>query len=147
MKILSVYRNSPKLREFVRFAIVGTLATCIHYGIYLAGLCLLGIDWRSVKNDTIWQTNLVYTIGYVISWCCNLWLTAHFTFKESVNIKRGFGFAISHAIIYGLHISFLNLFLWTGISEQWAPIPVFCCVIPINFILVRTVFKAKIFEK
>jgi hypothetical protein len=42
---------------------------------------------------------------------------------------------------YLLHMLFLNLFLWIGVAEQWAPIPVYCLVVPINFLLVRTVFK------
>ena len=42
---------------------------------------------------------------------------------------------------------FLNFFLWLGVSEGLAPIPVFCIVIPINFLLVRFVFKSKQFEK
>lgn len=120
--------------EFIRFCIVGVLATGLHYGIYLSLIYLIHVDGE------LW-TNIAYTIGYALSFCCNLWLTAHFTFHESVNVKRGVGFAFSHAINYGLHIGFLNLFLWIGIPEQWAPLPVYCLVIPINFILVRTVFK------
>lgn len=120
--------------EFIRFCIVGVIATGVHYGIYLA--LIYGIR---LENE-IW-TNAAYTLGYAISFCCNMWLTAHFTFKEQLNIKRGAGFAISHVINYLLHIGFLNLFLWLGVPDQWAPIPSFCCVVPINFLLVRTVFK------
>ena len=43
--------------------------------------------------------------------------------------------------IYLLHVAFLNLFLWLGVSKSLAPIPVFAIVIPINFLLVRFVFK------
>lgn len=126
--------SKTSFREFIRFCIVGVVATGIHYGIYLA--LIYGIH---LENE-IW-TNAAYTLGYVISFCCNMWLTAHFTFKEKLNVKRGAGFAISHAINYGLHMGFLNLFLWFGVPDQWAPIPVYCLVVPINFILVRTVFK------
>lgn len=120
--------------QFIRFCLVGVLATGLHYGIYLLLIHLVHLDGE------LW-TNVAYTIGYVLSFCCNLWLTAHFTFQTSVNMKRGIGFATSHAINYGLHMGFLNFFLWIGIPEQWAPLPVYCLVIPINFILVRTVFK------
>ena len=136
--IQAIITNS-KSQEFIRFCIVGVLATALHYGIYLLLLHIFAIE------TTIW-TNGAYTIGYVVSWCCNLWLTAHFTFKTDVTTKRGIGFAVSHAINYGLHIAFLNLFLWIGLSEQWAPIPTYCCVIPINFILVRTVFTSNFFR-
>lgn len=116
------------VREFVRFCIVGVIATAIHYGIYL----LLDL-WINV--------NVAYTAGYIISFCCNLLLTARFTFKKEITVKRTGGFALSHLVNYILHMLFLNLFLWIGLSDQWAPIPVYCIVIPINFILVRTVFR------
>lgn len=119
--------------EFIRFGIVGAIATAIHYGIYYL---LLGIM----------NVNLAYTIGYIISWCCNFYLSSRFTFKSKANVKKGIGFALSHLVNYLLHMLFLNLFIHLGISEQIAPIFVYCCVIPINFLLVRTVFKAKLFQ-
>lgn len=125
---------SQKLREFIRFCIIGVIATLIHYSIYYAIIKGCGVERE------IWL-NAAYTIGYVVSWCCNLWLTAHYTFNTTVNVKRGVGFAVSHGINYLLHLVFLNLFLWLRISATIAPWLVFCCVIPINFILVRTVFK------
>ncbi len=120
--------ENKNFHEMFRFAIVGVIATGIHYGIYL----LLN-EWINV--------NIAYTIGYVVSFCCNLWLTAHFTFKTEVTVKRTGGFILSHVVNFLLHIGLLSMFLWMGMSEQLAPIPVYCIAIPINFILVRTVFK------
>ena len=134
--------HSYKLREFIRFVIVGTIATGIHYGLYLL------IVWvNDIGDDEPFWTDVAYSIGYIISFLCNLWLTAHFTFREKLNLKRSGGFALSHIINYLLHIAFLTFFLWIGIPNKWAPIPVFCLVIPINFLLVRFVFKSKHFEK
>lgn len=135
-------RTSQKFREFIRFAFVGVIATGIHYGIYLLLLWLYDIE-----QDETTYADIAYTIGYVLSFLCNLWLTAHFTFREKLTIKRGGGFTLSHIINYLLHIALLSLFLWLGVPNEWAPIPVYCLVIPINFILVRTVFKSKIFRK
>ena len=134
--------HSSKLKEFIRFAIVGTIATGIHYGIYLLLLWIYRID----QEETTYA-DVAYTIGYLLSFLCNLWLTAHFTFREKLNFKRSGGFALSHIINYLLHIALLTFFLWIGIPNKWAPIPVFCIVIPINFLLVRFVFKSKHFEK
>lgn len=120
--------KSDGFKEFIRFCIVGVIATAIHYGVYL----LLNL-WINV--------NVAYTLGYAISFCCNLFLTAKFTFKKEITTKRTGGFILCHGVNYLLHMLFLNLFLWIGVAEQWAPIPVYCLVIPINFILVRTVFK------
>ncbi len=116
--------------EFFRFAVVGVLATGIHYGVYLILLNRL-------------PPTIAYTIGYIVSFCCNFILTNVFTFKTQANIKRGIGFAASHAVNYGLHIVLLNLFLWLSFSEKYVPIPVYAIVIPVNFLLVRFIFKSK----
>ena len=126
--------QTQKFREFFRFCIVGVVATAVHYGIYLLLIHL-------VKVDRGWWTNLAYSLGYLAGFVCNLWLSAHFTFKKEITVKRGVGFTISNAVNYGLHILFLNLFIWVGLPEQWAPLPVYCIVVPINFLLVRFVFK------
>ena len=133
-KIWNRYLQCDGAREFVRFCLVGVLATAIHYGIYYLLNLIVG-DERQ-----IW-TNINYTTGYLVSWLCNLWLTALFTFKKDVTVSKGIGFAVCHLINYGLHLLFLNLFLSLGMPRNLAPIPVYAIVIPINFILVRTVFK------
>ena len=120
--------NNKQTREFVRFCIVGVIATAIHYGIYL----LFNL-WINV--------NLAYTIGYIISLCCNLLLTAYFTFHQKITKLRIGGFALSHAVNYLLHMLLLNLFLWLGCSNVIAPIPVYCIAVPIKFILVRYFFN------
>ena len=127
--------HKEKLYEFLRFCLVGLIATCIHYGFYL-----LLIKWIEIDGK-VW-VNVAYLVGFIISWLCNLWMTAKITFKTHVSLKRGVGFAVTHGINYLLHVLFLNIFLALGLSEQIAPIPVYCCVVPINFILVRTVFKS-----
>lgn len=125
--------TDERTKEFIRFAIVGVIATGIHYGIYY----LL---------EQIINVNISYTIGYVVSWFINLYLTAHFTFKSRLSVKKGIGFAFSHLANYLMHMIFLNIFLAVGVSEEIAPLFVFAIVIPINFLLVRFVFKSKRFQ-
>jgi hypothetical protein len=31
--------------------------------------------------------------------------------------------------------------LWLGVNENFAPIPVYCIAVPVNFMLVRFVFR------
>lgn len=119
--------------SFVRFAIVGVVATAVHYGIYYLLFRFINV-------------NIAYTTGYLISLCMNFFLTAHFTFRTGTNVKRGAGFVLSHMINYVLHIILLNFFLWLGIPKAWAPVPVFCIAIPVNFLLVRFVFSSKHFR-
>lgn len=130
----SNYIYSQQLREFIRFGIVGVIATGIHYGLYYV-------------LNLIMNVNVAYTIGYVVAWFSNFYLSAHFTFKTQASLKRGVGFALSHGINYVLHMVLLNFFLWLGLSETWAPVPVFCIAIPVNFILVRHVFTSKYFQR
>ena len=106
-KLIQDILQSSKLNEFIRFAIVGVIATIIHYCIYL----LLLLIFRIIQEETIYA-NIAYTIGYLLSFLCNLWLTSHFTFREKLNFKRSGGFALSHIINYLLHIAFLTFFLW-----------------------------------
>lgn len=122
--------NSTTLREAIRFCIVGVLATIVHYGIYL----LL----KGVINVSV-----AYTIGYVISFIGNFVLTNVYTFKTQATAKKGIGFVICHMINYLLHIGLLNVFIWMGVPSSLAPIPVYCIVVPVNFLLVRKVVKTK----
>lgn len=126
--------TTPKTREFIRWAMVGAVATAIHYGIYLL------LKEFVFPSSELW-VNAAYTIGYIVSFFGNFFLSAYFTFKEKPSIKKGFGFGLAHLVNYLLHILFLNIFLWLGVSANIAPIFVYVIVVPINFLMVRFVFK------
>ena len=129
-KILYIYHKIPShWQELIRFGIVGGIATGVHYGLYLL-FKLWIVTW------------LAYSIGYAISFIMNYPLTNHFTFKTKPSAKNGGGFIISHAINYGLQVTLLEVFLWLNIPSTLAPIPVYCIVIPLNFLLVRYIFKS-----
>lgn len=121
---------NPVIWEFVRFGLVGGFCTALHYGIYF--LLQLAIN-----------VNLAYTAGYLLSFVANFYLTAYFTFGSVPSWKRLFGMVGAHGVNYLLHIVLLNLFLRIGIRQELAPLPVFAIAIPVNFILVRFVFKHK----
>ncbi len=112
----------------VRFALVGVVATAVHYIIY----------WLL---QHVINVNVAFTFGYLLSFLLNYYLSARFTFKEKTSAKNGAGFAMAHTVNYLLQMGLLNLFLWMGVSKSLAPIPVYCIAVPVNFILVRTVFK------
>lgn len=114
--------------EFIRFGIVGVIATAVHYGIYYILLNVI-------------NPNLAFTIGYLLSFFMNFWLSAKFTFKAEATAKRGVGFALSHLVNYGLQMIVLNVSLKLGVPETLAPVPVYLICIPVNFLLVRFVFK------
>ena len=68
-------------------------------------------------------------------------MTAKFTFKKDATTKKGVGFLGAHIINFILQTSLLQLFLWLGVDENFAPIPVYCIAVPVNFMLVRFVFR------
>lgn len=114
--------------EAARFIMVGVAATAVHYGVYFI---LLGMMNESVA----------YTIGYVVSFVLNYFLSARFTFKKKTSARNGAGFAAAHAFNYLLQVSLLNLFIWLGVSKELAPVPVYCVAVPTNFLIVRFVFR------
>lgn len=121
-------KSRQGLYEVIRFGIVGVIATFIHYGIYLV-LNFVMISW------------IAYSIGYGISFLCNFYLSNKFTFKTKPTMTKGLGFGLSHFINYLLQVLLLNVFIKLGIPAEYAPIPVFCVVIPVNFLMVRFVLK------
>lgn len=121
--------KKEKIYELIRFGIVGSLSTILHYGTYLF-------------LNPVLSPNSAYTTGYIISLIINFFLSNYFTFRTRPNLKKGIGFGLSHFINYTLQLLFFNLFLWAGFPETYAPLPVFIIVVPINFLLVRTVLKS-----
>ena len=114
--------------EVLRFGIVGVVATVLHYVIYW-----ILQHWINV--------NVAYTIGYFLSFIANYFLSAQFTFREKTTTRNGIGFAGAHLFNYLFQMVLLNIFLWLGVSKALAPLPVYFIAVPVNFILVRTVFK------
>ena len=142
--------------QFLRFFVVGVLATLVHWGVYvgLNRLFSLGTD------DASWLS-VTYSVGYVVSFVGNYLASLRWTFRTKGSVGKGAGFAFSHAVNYGMHLLLLNVFLYLGVGQAMAwglemllpalvqawpwlaapdtllPLPVFCVVVPINFLMVR----------
>jgi putative flippase GtrA len=123
-------QNKTKVHEFVRYCIVGVIATAIHYSVYY------------VLQKHI-NVNIAYTIGYLTSFICNYFMTSHFTFRSSPSVKNALGFGTGHLLNYTLHIVLLNFYLYLGVSKLIAPFFVLAIVVPTNFIVLRFFFKHK----
>lgn len=119
---------SDKIKEFIRFGIVGTISTAVHYGVYL-----ILLNWIN--------PSISYTAGYAVGFCVNYLLSTYFTFRTKTSIKKAAGFSVSHIINYFLELGVLNLLLWFGMDKQLAGIITLVAVVPVNFILVRTSLK------
>ena len=115
--------------EMLRFVVVGVLATLLHYGLYYA---LMYVVWAT----------MAYAAGYVLSFVFNFFATAYFTFRTTPTWKRLAGMLGAHGINFLLHMVLFQLFLWAGISKTLVPLPVYAIAVPVNFLLVRYVFKS-----
>lgn len=128
-----------KLGEVVRFGIVGVAATLLQYAIYWALIQFIGDDASVTRQHFL--TSMSMTVGYVLSFIFNFFASTHFTFRVKANAKRGAGFLFSHVVNYCLQMLTLNFFLLVGVPKTWAPIPMFCICVPVNFLLVRFFLK------
>ena len=120
--------HKDKLGEIIRFGITGVASTVTTYLVYY--VCLLRV------NPTI-----AFSIGYIVAMCLNYLLTILFTFKVKATAKNAVGFILSNGVNYLLCTLFLNIFIWCGVGENLAPIPMYVICIPINFIIVRFIMR------
>lgn len=120
--------NAQKMQQFARFGLVGLTATLVNYAAY----------WLLVK---LLSPTPSWTIGYIAGCLCNYFMTTYFTFSDKPTTKNAAGFAATTAINYLMQIAVLNLFLRLGTSEQLAPIFMLIIVAPINFLILKIVYK------
>lgn len=114
--------------QFMRFGVVGIIATALHYGVYLGLKRLISLT-------------VAFIIGYGVSFIVNYFLTARFTFSQKTSFRTSFGFLGAHLFNLALQTGLLHAFMYLGIGSSWAPIPVYAIAIPVNFLLVRSVFS------
>lgn len=115
--------------ELIRFGIVGVVATLTQYAIYF------------VMVHFHIGPNISYAVSYGLSFVGNMLLTSLFTFRTRLTLKRGAGFGGVHLFNLILQMVLLNLFIYLGVPKVYAPLPVYAIAIPLQFILVRYVFK------
>ncbi len=120
--------NRKTIYELMRFGVTGCLATALHYLVYY-------ILMRFIN------TSVAFTVGYLVSFILNYLMSARFTFRKKTSARNGIGFCGAHIINYLLQILLLNMFIHIGVPERFAPLPVYCISIPVNFLVVRFVFS------
>lgn len=113
-----------RIREIIRFGIVGVIATLIQYVVYIIAIPYLG-------------ATPAYTVGYIVSFCCNFIMSNYFTFKTKPSTEKGFKFMLAHGFNYLLQIGLLNGFIYYGIGNKIAPLLVYVISVPVNYFLVR----------
>ena len=130
--IKSVFHSKSKRYQFIRYCAVGSLAAGIHYG-----------DYFVLQEYELVNLNIAYTIGYATSFICNFFMTSYFTFRSNPSLKRVLGFGGSHLVNYLIHMGLFNLFLSLDVNQEIAPLFVLAVAVPVNFVMLRFVFKHK----
>ena len=120
-------QNDERLRQFVRFGVVGVLSSAVHYAIY----CLLLF---------VLTASISYIIGYLVSFVGNYFFTNCYTFRTKPSWKHFAGFAGSHAVNFGLHVVLFNIFLWLGMHQLVIPVFVMGICVIVQFTILRWVF-------
>ena len=130
--IKCVFHSKSKRYQFIRYCTVGSLAAGIHYGVYFV-----------LQEYELVNLNIAYTIGYATSFICNFFMTSYFTFRSNPSLKKALGFGGSHLVNYLIHMGLFNLFLSLDVNQEIAPLFVLAVAVPVNFVMLRFVFKHK----
>ena len=123
-------KDKEKYAQFVRFCANGVLAVAIQYGVYL-----LLVQWINPFAAN--------TVGYAVSFCVNFIITSYWTFRSRPSWRKLAGFGGSHIVNYVCQQAFLALFLWAGISKEYAAIMAMGSAVPVNFMILRVIYKKK----
>lgn len=130
-----------QIGEALRFACVGIIAVLLQYAVYWALTKLLGGSLPKGKSQ--FCSSVFMTVAYAVSFVFNFIASTRFTFRVKASVRRGAGFAFSHMVNWLMQMMTLNLFLWLGLDEEIAPIPMFAVCVPMNFMFVRYFLKVR----
>ena len=122
--------ENPRLSQFMRFCVNGGVSAGIHYGVYVVAMHFIQLD-------------LAYSVGYVISFIYNFFMTSYWTFHSRPTWKRLMGFSGSHALNYLIHVVLFHLFTMWGVHRLLAPVLVLLVAVPTNFFVLRYVYRKK----
>ena len=128
MDFFCKYSSNRKLREFVRFCIVGVICTIVDACIYYTVLQFASYP-------------IALVCGYCLSLILNYFLTIYWTFEKKPNAKNAIGVVSAHlfnlfVVRMGLMYAFVNC---ASISEQIAYVPTLLISMITNFLIVRFV--------
>jgi putative flippase GtrA len=100
---------------FVRFAVVGGVATAVNYAVYVVLVRCF---------DDLWPA-LAYFCAFCVSIVCNFLLSSYFTFRVRPSARRAVRFLTAHLINLVNELVLLEIWLWAGVPKLYAPLCVF----------------------
>ena len=126
MSIKEIYSGDSKSAEFLRFCIVGVIATALDAGIFYL-----------VRLFASYQIALVS--GYCLSLIVNYLLTIYWTFKKKPTTGNLVGVIAAHMFnLFVVRMSLMWIFVnIAGIPDRMAYIPTLLISMVTNFLVVR----------
>lgn len=134
-KFNKLVRSDSRLSEIMRFCIVGGIATCIQYGVYVVFVDAVGV--KAVPSTLI---------SYAVSFIFNYIFSTYFTFHKKPTTHNMLGFIGSHAVNMGMQTGIVAIFKGI-VGNTLALLPALAICIPLNYIMVRFAFNNNIFKK
>lgn len=125
--------HTSQMQEFIRFCIVGVVATLIDAAVFYV-----------VRQFASYQVALIS--GYSVSLIANYFLTVLWTFKQKPSAKNAIGVLAAHAFnLFVVRISLMYLFAdMMGFNDRIAYVPTLLISVFTNFLIVRFVVKTKL---
>ena len=119
---------------FVRFAVVGGVATAVIYAVYVVLVRCF---------DDLWPAR-AYFCAFCVSIVCNFLLSSYFTFRVRPSARRAVRFLTAHLINLVNELVLLEIWLWAGVPKLYAPLCVFLVAFPVNFLMVRFALRGRL---
>ena len=125
--------KSAKIKEFLRYTVVGCINTLIYYISYLVFMNIINFSYR-----------ISFVAGYVISIIFSYFLNTYFTYKEKPSLKKFLIFPLTY--IANFIIQYIGMMLLVdhfNMNRKLAPIITAIVSTPITFFVMRYVIKKK----
>ena len=125
--------KSEKIKEFLRYTVVGCINTLIYYISYLVFMNIFNFSYR-----------ISFVAGYVISIIFSYFLNTYFTYKEKPSLKKFLIFPLTY--IPNFIIQYIGMMLLVdhfNMNRKLAPIITAIVSTPITFFVMRYVIKKK----
>lgn len=123
---LKIVANCQRLREFIRFCIVGTISSGID-----------AIVFYTVNTFTVYQVALI--LGYLTGLIFNYIFTIYWTFGQKPSTMNAVGVVSAHLInLFIIRMGLMWLFVSSlDMSEKIAFIPTMIISVIANYLMVR----------
>ena len=124
------FRNTTTMQQFIRFCIVGGIATLLDACLYL-----LFVNWMS------YQASMV--LSYTLCLCLNMLVTLRWTFRTRITLRGAAAVVFAHVFnLFVVRYKLMVLFVVTmHINERIAYFPTLGISVIVNYYIIKTILN------